>query len=75
MRFFAILLSLDHNFFFEIAYDDSLRQCLTSNRGKAPPHPPKIFGKIKFGPKLDPNLGFSPFSQVWFISFPLNYIG
>ena len=46
MRFFAILLSLDHNFFFEIAYDDSLRQCLTSNRGKAPK---KILGRLSLG--------------------------
>ena len=49
MRFFAILLSLDHNFFFEIAYDDSLRQCLTSNRGKAPPTPQKFLGRLSLG--------------------------
>ena len=32
----------------------------------------------KFGPngaKLDPKLGFLPFSQVWFICFPGNCIG
>ena len=27
------------------------------------------------GPKLGPKLGFLPFSQVLFISFPLNFIG
>ena len=27
------------------------------------------------GAKSDPKLGFSPLSQVWFISFPLNCIG
>ena len=26
-------------------------------------------------PKSGPKLGFLPFSQVWFISFPLSYIG
>ena len=49
MRFFAILLSLDHYFFFEIAYDDSLRQCLTSNRGKTPPTPQKFLGRLSLG--------------------------
>ena len=66
--------------YLEIAYDDSLQQCLTSSRGKPPyphPHPPpppqKNWGP-RFGsdePKLGPKLCFFfSFSQVWFISFP-----
>ena len=60
--------------FFEIAYNYSLRQCLTTIRGKT--HQ-KVWGEHKFGsdrPKLDPKLSFLPFSQVWCISFLLNYI-
>ena len=37
----------------------------------------KKIGEPKFPPnglKLGPKLGFSLFSQVWLISFPLNYI-
>ena len=37
--------------FFEIAYGDSLQQCLTSSRGKT--HEKKFWD-----PKLDPKLGF-----------------
>ena len=46
--------------FFEIAYNDSLQQCLTSSRGK-------IHEKKFRGPKLGPKLGFSLFSKVRFI--------
>ena len=59
----------------EIGYNDSLRQCLISSRGKT--HE-KILFRPKFGPngtKSSPKLGFSPFSQVILISFLLNYIG
>ena len=67
---FAIFLSLDYNFFLEIPYIDSLRQCLTSSKGKT--HE-KILGAswLKLGSKL----GFFSFYQVWFISFPVNCIG
>ena len=55
--------------FLQIAYDDSLQQCLTSSTDK-------IY-KTFFGPKrpkLGPKLGFLPFSQVWFIRFSSNCI-
>ena len=53
--------------FLEIAYYDSLYQCLTSSRAKK-----KLAKKKKknWGPHLGQTLGFSLFSQVWFISFP-----
>ena len=38
----------------------------------------KEFFGTEFGPKQNktsPKLVFLSFSQVWFISFPLNYIG
>ena len=73
--FFAIFLSLDHKFFSEIEYDDSLLQRLTSSRGKT--YEKKIWGP-KFepnGPKSRPKLGFLPFPQVLFSSFPLNCMG
>ena len=38
----------------------------------------KNIGPLKFGPdrpKLGPKLGFLPFSDVWFVSFPENVIG
>ena len=34
----------------------------------------KKLSGIKFGQTSDPKLGFLPFTQVWFISFPLNCI-
>ena len=58
--------------FLEVTWNDSLRQFLTSSSGKT--HEKKF---------RDPNLSqmsirflldFPPFSQVWFISYPLNYI-
>ena len=73
MKFFAIFFSLDHKFFLEIEYNDSLQQRLTSSRGKT--HE-KIW-RPKYGPnepKSGPKLVFFPFSQVWFIGFPLNCI-
>ena len=69
-----------HNFlevgslvFLEIAYNDSL-QCMTSSKSKTQ----EKSLRTKFGlnePKSSPILGFSPFSEIWFISFPLNYMG
>ena len=53
--------------FFEIAYNDGLEQYLTSSRGET--HEKYLGGR--FAPKLGLKLGFSPFSQDWFISFPL----
>ena len=49
-------------------HNDRFRQYLASSRGKSTK---KTFWS-KFGPKrpkLDPKLGFLPFSQTWFISF------
>ena len=56
-------------FFFETAHNDSLQQCLTSSRGKT--HERKHLGPkfVSKEPKFGPKLGFSPFSQVWFVSF------
>ena len=61
--------------FLEIAYNDSLQQCLTSSRDKT-------YKKIFWGPTMDQNgpkpgskLVLLPFSQVWFISFPVYCIG
>ena len=34
----------------------------------------KIFFGLQCGPKSCPKLGFHPFSQVWLISFPWNWI-
>ena len=51
------------NVLLEIEYSDSLGQCLTSSGGKT--------HTKKFGP----NGRKLPFSQVSFISFPLNCIG
>ena len=52
--------------FLEIAYNDSLQQCVTSSRGKI--HE-KSFGD-QIWAKIVPKLDFLPFSQLWFISFP-----
>ena len=60
--------------FLDIAYNDTLKQCIISSRGKIPE---KKFGGPKFvpkGPKSGLKLGFLPFSQVLLISFPLNWI-
>ena len=61
--------------FFQIAYNDSLQQCITSSRDKS--HGKNILGPNlgQNEPKSGPKLGFLPFSQAWFISFPLNCIG
>ena len=77
MRFFCHFLEFGSEVFLEIAYDDSLRQCLTSSRVVELEQTKKKFGP-KLGPnrpKLGPKLGFLPFSQVWFISFHLNSLG
>ena len=58
-----------------MAYNDGLQQCLTSSRSKT--HEKKFGGGGNFGPngpKSGQKLGFSLFSPVWFISFPLNCI-
>ena len=49
--------------FLEVAYNDSLQQCLTCSRDK-------IHKKKNLGPNLGLKLDFLPFSQVWLISFP-----
>ena len=64
-KVFAIFSSFGSLVFFEIAYNDILQQCITSSRGKA------------HGKKLRPKrakIRFFTFSQVQFISFPLNCI-
>ena len=53
--------------FLEIAYSDSLQPFLTSTWGKT-------YDK-NFSLKLGTKLNFLPFSQVWFICFPLNCTG
>ena len=75
---FCHFLEFRYLVFFEIAHDDSLRQCLTSSKEKNP-RKKKKFGiqiwvkRAKIGPKISPPS--PPFSQVWLISFPLNSIG
>ena len=61
--------------FLEIAYIDSLQQCITSGRGKT--HKKTFLGPNlgQNGSKSSPKLGFLAFSQVQFISFPLSCIG
>ena len=73
-RFFCHFLKFGSLVFLEIAYDDSLQRC-TSSIGKS--HENNFLGPNlgQNGPKSGPKLGFLPFSQIWFISFPLNYIG
>ena len=58
-------------FFLEIAYNDSLQQCITSSIGKA--HEKNLWEPNlgQNGPKPGPKLVFLPFSQVSFISFLL----
>ena len=63
---FGYFLKFDSLVFFEIVYNDSLQQCLTSGWGKI--HENFFWGPK--GPKLGPKLVFLPFSHVWFISFP-----
>ena len=55
--FFDIFFKFRSLVFLSIAEDDSLEESLTTSSGKK--------NKIKLrGPKLGPQLGFSPFSQV-----------
>ena len=56
--------------FLEIACNGSLQQFITSSRRKT--HEKKFWGPNlgRNGPKSGPVLGFLPFSQVWFVSFP-----
>ena len=68
-RFFVIFSSLVHVVFLEIAYSDSLQQCLTFSRDKI--QEKKIFGP-KFGskgPKSVLKLGLFPFSQAGSLIF------
>ena len=56
--------------FLEIAYNDSLQQCPISSRGKIHKRRKKNCDpNLSKGSKLGPELGFLPFSKVWFISF------
>ena len=59
--------------FLEIAYKDSLLQCLTYSRGKI--HKKRFEAQIwaKWA-KSDPKFVFSSFSQAWFINFILKCI-
>ena len=70
LRNFAIFTG-----FLEFAYDKRLQQCQTTSRGKI--HEKKDFG-TRFNPKVQksgPKPGSLEFSQVGFISFPLNSTG
>ena len=58
--------------FLYIAFFDSLQKFITSSTGKNP-QKQKNWG-TKFRPKLGQKLGFLPFSQVCFFSFPLNCV-
>ena len=74
-QFFCHFVKFGSLVFLEIAYNDSLQQCIRSSRGKT--HE-KGFGDhlwSKSGPKSCPKLGFWSFPEVWFISFTLNCIG
>ena len=69
---FLPFFKFDSSVLLEVAYTDSLQQCLASIRGKT--YERKIWG-TKFRPKSGSKLtGFLPFSQDWFINFPVNYI-
>ena len=73
IRVFYHFLKCDSLVFLEIAQDDRLEQCLTTSRGKT--HEKNLWAYIwdkqaKIGSELD----FLPFSQFWFISFPVNCI-
>ena len=69
-RVFCHFLEFGSLVFLEIAYNDSLQQFLPSSAGKT--HE-SIFGGPNLGQTSQnwgPKLGFTPFSQVWFINFP-----
>ena len=70
-RFFVIFSSLVHQFSLKL-HTDSLQQCKISSRGKTYE---KIFWALiwaKTGQNQNQNcFFFLPFSQVWFVSFPL----
>ena len=71
--FFCHFLKFCSSVFLEIAYNDSLQQCLTSSIGKT--HKKK-FGRSNLGqPKSGRKLGFLSISSVLFISLPLNCRG
>ena len=71
--FFCHFLKFYSSVFLEIAYNDSLQQCLTSSIGKT--HTKK-FGRSNLGqPKSGRKLGFLSISSVLFISLPLNCRG
>ena len=71
--FFCHFLKFGSLVFFEIAYNDSLQQCLTTNRVNPQKNWGHKFGP--YGPKSDPKLVFCDFFKVWFISFLENWIG
>ena len=66
--FFCHFLKFGSLVFLEIAYNDTLQQCLILSRSKIYEKNwgPKFGAK---GPKSVPKLSFLPFSQVWFINF------
>ena len=63
--FFVKFLKFVSLIFFEIAYSDSLHQCLTSRTDKI--HEKSILSQNlnQRGQKSGLKLGFLPFSQVW----------
>ena len=66
-EFFCDFIEFGSYIFLEITYNDSLQPFLTSTWGKT-------YDK-NFSLKLRTKLNFLPFSQVWFICFPLNCTG
>ena len=65
MRFFVILLSLDRTFSLKLHPVIACGRVKTHEKNLGPKFEPN---RPKWAPKLD----FLSFSQVWFISFPLN---
>ena len=73
-KVFRHFLEFGSSVFHEIKHDDGLRQYLISSRDET--HEKNLGGQIMTKQtKIRPKIRFLPFSQVWFIGFPLNCIG
>ena len=67
---FCHFLAFGSSVFLEIEHDDSLQQCLTMSKIRGP-----IWAKWLKWVKIEPRIRFLLFSQVWCISFTLDYVG